>query len=68
MNCTGCEQPTTDVLTIPRLRLRLPYHPHCALEAQRDLHAVSDGIAEALAARARDKLPCDGPLFRLDEI
>jgi len=66
--CTGCGGETTDVLTIPRLRIRLPYHPACALEAERDLRAILAGITEALAARVADRRPCDGPLFRADEI
>ena len=65
--CTGCGQPTTDVLTIPGLRLALPYHPACSDAARRDLRAVLDGIAEALVARRRSG-PCNGALPRADEI
>jgi hypothetical protein len=62
--CTGCGEPTTDHITITRLRLRLPHHRKCALEAERELLAIRGGITDALAAR----LQADGALPRVDEL
>ena len=60
--CCGCKKPTTDFII--SAGQRLPYHPECAAQAWRDLRAIRDGIADALAAR----LQADGALPRADEI
>jgi hypothetical protein len=64
--CRGCERPTTDFIVVAGQRL--PYHPECALEAERDLRAIRDGITDALAARIVQRCTCDGALPRADEI
>jgi hypothetical protein len=64
--CTGCELPTADFIIFQERRL--PYHADCALEAERDLRAIRDGIVEALVDRLRDRGPASGPLPRADEI
>jgi len=56
--CTGCEQPTTDFIVIAGQRL--PYHPACAADAERDLRAILPGIADALAAAFRPTARCRG--------
>ena len=66
LHCIGCEQPTTDSITIHGLTL--PYHPRCALEAECEARAFNASLHEALWERLRDRAPCDGVLPRADEI
>jgi hypothetical protein len=63
-NCTGCGKPTTNVITIARLRLSLRYHPECAADAQRELRA----ILRWPDALSRPSGSASGPLPRADEI
>jgi hypothetical protein len=65
-NCCGCEKPTSDFIV--STGQRLPYHPECAAQAWRDLRAIRDGIADALAARIMQRCTCDGALPRADEL
>jgi hypothetical protein len=65
--CTGCEKPTTDFIVVAGQRL--PYHPHCADQAWRDLRAIrSGGIAEALVTRVFDRRLVAGALPRAGEL
>jgi hypothetical protein len=67
LRCIGCEQPTTDSIVVAGQRL--PYHPECALEAERDLHAMRDGIVDALVRRRLRSGRCGGSLLlRADEL
>jgi hypothetical protein len=61
--CTGCGKPTAD--TITAYGLTLPYHPQCAIEAERDLRIV---LRWPDAFMSRCCSPVLGSGFRADEI
>jgi hypothetical protein len=62
--CTGCGEPTTD--EISAYGLTLPYHPHCAIEAERDLRKALDRVGPHLAAWT-DRSPACGSAPDVDE-